>query len=265
MKFLHISILLIITLFIKSVTYSQISQEVWNQLSDKNPEFIGGDTAYKKFLAKELVYPNITDRDKRIASVRVISQFVVEKDGKLSNFSFDCDFEILGEYSQEDYDEISELYSAFYQTSMKNFLLKMPRWKPAEYKGEKVSVIYGLPVVFRYDDAVAPEKETEVLFTVVDEMPEFPGGDVAKFKFLATHIKYPVEAKEKKIQGTVYVSFVIDEEGTVTEVKVVKGIGYGCDEEAIRVVKLMPKWKPAKQKGKPVKIQQSLPIKFSLN
>jgi TonB family protein len=102
------------------------------------------------------------------------------------------------------------------------------------------------------------------VYTVVEDMPTYRGGDDARIKFLVSNIKYPEKARENGIQGTVYVSFVIDEVGTVTDVKVLRGIGNGCDEEAMRVVRLMPRWNPGKQSGKPVKVQFNMPIKFTL-
>lgn len=103
------------------------------------------------------------------------------------------------------------------------------------------------------------------IFTVVEEMPTFPGGDESRVKFLTENIHYPQMAKESGIQGTVFVTFVIDEKGRVADVKVLRGIGGGCDEEAIRVVKMMPPWNAGKQSGKPVRVQFNMPIKFTLN
>ena len=100
---------------------------------------------------------------------------------------------------------------------------------------------------------------------VVEEMPSFPGGDEARQKFLLENTKYPQMAKESGIQGTVYVTFVVDEKGKVADVRVLRGIGGGCDEEAMRVVKLMPSWNPGKQSGKAVRVQFNMPIKFTLN
>ncbi|HNW88714.1 MAG TPA: energy transducer TonB [Bacteroidales bacterium] len=103
------------------------------------------------------------------------------------------------------------------------------------------------------------------IFTVVEEMPSFPGGDESRIKFLTENIKYPQMAKESGIQGTVYVTFVVDEKGKVADVRVLRGIGGGCDEEAVRVVKLMPPWNAGKQSGKPVRVQFNMPIRFTLN
>lgn len=107
-------------------------------------------------------------------------------------------------------------------------------------------------------------EEERQIFMVVESMPEFPGGEPALYKYLAENIKYPQMAKESGIQGRVFVTFVVERDGSVTDVRVLRGIGGGCDEEAIRVVKAMPKWSPGKQRGKPVRVQYNLPVKFTL-
>lgn len=104
----------------------------------------------------------------------------------------------------------------------------------------------------------------EQIFMVVESMPGFPGGEQALNKYLYENIKYPQMAKESGIQGRVFVTFVVEKNGEVTDVRVLRGIGGGCDEEAIRVVENMPKWTPGKQRGKPVRVQFNLPIKFTL-
>lgn len=108
------------------------------------------------------------------------------------------------------------------------------------------------------------EEEAMEIFTVVESMPQFPGGDASLYKFLAENIEYPQIANESGIQGRVFLTFVVERDGSITDVKVLRGIGGGCDEEAIRVVQSMPKWKPGKQRGKPVRVQYNLPIKFTL-
>jgi protein TonB len=113
-------------------------------------------------------------------------------------------------------------------------------------------------------ETVEEEVVEEQIFTIVEEMPSFPGGEAALMKFLGNNIKYPAIAKDAGIQGTVFVTFVVDEDGNVKDVKVLRSIGGGCDEEAIRVVQSMPKWKPGKQRGKAVKVQYNLPIRFTL-
>lgn len=102
------------------------------------------------------------------------------------------------------------------------------------------------------------------IFTVVEEQPGYPGGEEARIGFLQQNIKYPEEAKELGIQGRVFVTFVVEVDGSITDVRVLRGIGGGCDEEAVRVVRAMPKWVPGKQRGVPVRVQFNLPIKFTL-
>ena len=108
-------------------------------------------------------------------------------------------------------------------------------------------------------------EETQEPFKVVEQMPEYPGGDEARIKFLRDNIKYPSIARESGITGTVFLTFVIGRDGRISNIKVLRGIGGGCDEEAVRVVKLMPSWIPGKQAGKSVPVQFNLPIKFTLN
>jgi TonB family protein len=108
------------------------------------------------------------------------------------------------------------------------------------------------------------EPDNSAIFTVVEEMPEYPGGDEARVAFLSKNIQYPQLAKESGVQGTVYLTFVVDTKGNVTHVEVLRGIGSGCDEEAARVTRMMPRWKPGKQSGKPVQVQFNMPVKFSL-
>ncbi|MCD4665966.1 MAG: energy transducer TonB [Bacteroidales bacterium] len=106
--------------------------------------------------------------------------------------------------------------------------------------------------------------EEELIFMVVESMPCFPGGDVARIKYLNESIKYPEMARESGIQGLVFVTFVVEKDGSVSNVKILRGIGGGCDEEAIRVIKNMPKWIPGKQRNVPVRVQFNMPIRFVL-
>jgi protein TonB len=111
---------------------------------------------------------------------------------------------------------------------------------------------------------VIEQKPEAEIFTVVEEQPQYPGGEAALMKYLQENIKYPEEAKELGIQGRVFVTFVVEVDGSITDVKVLRGIGGGCDQEAVRVVKSMSKWIPGKQRGVPVRVQFNLPIKFTL-
>ena len=111
---------------------------------------------------------------------------------------------------------------------------------------------------------VIEQEAPKEIFTVVEEQPTYPGGDEARIKFLQANMKYPEEAKELGVQGKVFVTFVVEVDGSITDVKVLRGIGSGCDDEAVRVVKSMPKWVPGKQRGVPVRVQFNLPINFKL-
>lgn len=109
------------------------------------------------------------------------------------------------------------------------------------------------------------EEVEEEIFMVVEDDPEFPGGLDALAQYLAKNIQYPDLARQNNITGRVYVTFVVEKDGSVGQVKVLRDIGGGCGAEAMRVVKSMPKWKPGKQRGKPVRTQFNLPVNFDLN
>ncbi len=113
------------------------------------------------------------------------------------------------------------------------------------------------------NDAITEEDEQP--FVVVEQMPQFPGGLEEMMKFIRNNLKYPVVAQEMGISGTVIVNFVVGRDGKITRIKVMRGIGSGCDEEAVRVLEKMPAWSPGKQGGKPVLVSYTIPIKFQLN
>jgi len=108
------------------------------------------------------------------------------------------------------------------------------------------------------------EEEDVQIFTVVENDPEFPGGMEALYKYLRSNIKYPQLARDNNITGKVYVTFVVEKDGSIANPRVLKDIGGGCGAEAIRVVKAMPKWTPGKQRGKAVRVQFNLPVSFNL-
>ena len=108
------------------------------------------------------------------------------------------------------------------------------------------------------------EEEVDEIFTIVEDQPEFPGGMQAFYSFVSKRMKYPSQAKRMGIEGRVYLEFVVGKDGAVTNVRSVKGIGAGCDEEAVRVMKTVPKFKPGKQRGRAVKVKMVMPIYFKL-
>ena len=114
-------------------------------------------------------------------------------------------------------------------------------------------------------EAPVEEEEEEVVFVVVESMPEFPGGQQALFKYLSENVKYPVIAQENGIQGRVICQFVVNKDGSIVDVEVVRSGGDpSLDKEAVRVIKSMPKWKPGKQRGKAVRVKYTVPVNFKL-
>lgn len=221
------------------------------------PEFPGGLEAFGKFLASNIKYP-ATAREQKIQG-RVIITFVVEKDGSLSN----------------------ERVVRGITDDLNNEALRViklsPHWQPGMQNNRTVRVQYSVPINF----ALAPDADitktvtptfsiasaqsgSDPVFTSVEQVPEFKGGLEAFGKFLATNMKYPKAARDNNVQGKVIITFVVEKDGSLSNMKVVRGIGSGCDEEAVRVLSISPAWKPGIQNGKPVKVQYSVPISFTL-
>lgn len=120
-------------------------------------------------------------------------------------------------------------------------------------------------VEYTIEDTKEEVVEEAEIFQVVEQLPEFPGGDEALFKYLSDNLVYPDRAREAGIEGRVMVGFVVEPDGRISNVKVVRSKAAALDEEAIRVVKAMPKWKAGKQRGKAVRVQYQIPITFTLN
>ncbi len=115
------------------------------------------------------------------------------------------------------------------------------------------------------EEIIIEEEEEEEFFMVVENMPEFPGGDLGLMKYIQKNVRYPAIAKEYNITGKVYVSFIVDKTGSVTNVKIVRGVDKNLDAEALRVVKSLPKYTPGRQMGRPVRVMFTIPINFTLN
>ena len=119
------------------------------------------------------------------------------------------------------------------------------------------------------EDAIFDDEEEEEvadeIFTIVEQQPGYPGGMGAFYQFIQKKMKYPSQARRMGIEGKVFVQFVVGKDGTITDVKVIRGVGAGCDEEAARVIQSSPKWTPGKQRGKAVKVRMVLPITFKLS
>ena len=114
------------------------------------------------------------------------------------------------------------------------------------------------------NNMVVGEDSTAAPYTIVEQMPEYPGGETALRKYLSASVKYPRIATENGVQGKVYVNFVVDKNGSISNVKVIRGVDSALDQEAVRVIKMMPKWIPGKQNGETVRVSYTVPINFVL-
>lgn len=216
-----------------------------------NAGFPGGDEACFRWIKDHIKYPKECI-EKEIQG-RVQISFVVEKDGSIT------DTKVLRSIHPLLSEEALRVVKA------------MPKWAPAKVKGQTVRSRFNLPVSFRLSTHVVtvegtpsgPYSDNDSIYGVVDELASFPGGEAACMKWLSDHIKYPEECKKEGIEGRVHVQFVVNKDGSIPEVKVLKSPHPLLSEEAIRVVKAMPKWKPAKVKGEIVRQRFILPIKFN--
>ncbi|MEM7163178.1 MAG: energy transducer TonB [Bacteroidota bacterium] len=123
---------------------------------------------------------------------------------------------------------------------------------------KKLLILLFIPITFSLN------AQDDLLISPIEISPEYPGGVEALKSFIANEIKYPLVANKAGVSGTVFVTFVVDKSGEVRDAEVLRGIGGGCDEEALRVVGLMEKWNPGTQRGKAVHVQYNIPIKFAL-
>jgi len=119
-------------------------------------------------------------------------------------------------------------------------------------------------IVIKIVKQVEEKEDDNRIFTIVEEQASFEGGNQAALQFMATKLKYPSRAQRMGVEGKVFCQFVVNRDGSLEDVKVLRGIGAGCDEEAVRVIKLLPPWKPAKQRGRPVRSIHSLFVQFQL-
>ncbi len=223
------------------------------------------------FVYQNLKYPSVA-RDSGIAGT-VVARFTIDKDGKVQSPKI---LKPLGGGTDEEVLRVIE---------------QMPQWKPAQQDGKAVAFEYTLPVKFKIDDAPASEDPGEakdnkaelnddetirntLVFRRVDEMARFPGcedeadpescAQQKLIQFIYDHLYYPTEAKEAKVEGVVIWSFVVEKNGAISDFKLMKGIGHGCDEAVKNVLELMPKWIPGQYEGEAARVQINLPVRFKL-
>ena len=227
------------------------------QIVDQMPEFPGGTEALLKFVTNNVKYPEKA-KDEEISG-RVFISFVIEKDGSVSNV------------------EVKRGIGGGCDEEAVRVIKSLPNWKPGIKDGKPVRVSYMMPINFKLTDDTPTKsvKKTEAnkpdmkpnadgVYQIVEEMPSFPGGDQKLMEYIAKNINYPQEARDKGIEGRVFIGMVIEKDGSVSKVKILRGIGGGCDEEAERVISSMPKWMPGKVGGEPVPVSYMLPVNFKL-
>lgn len=219
------------------------------------PEFPGGMKNLKEYLTTAIRYPE--DAKEKGIEGRVSCRFTIQKDGSIT-----------------DVEVIRGVDPSLDQEAVR-MLEVMPMWKPGRQRGRNVAVSYTVPVSFRLTSKkkslqimsstqVRKQDTSGRIFTVVEQMPEYPGGMGQLLPFLAKSIKYPVLAQENGIQGRVSCSFVINPDGSLSDIGVVRGIDPMLDAEAIRVLKSMPNWKPGIQNNMAVAVRYTVPVTFRL-
>ena len=209
---------------------------------EKMPSFPGGDAELLKYIATNIKYPKESQDNGEQG--RVICSFIVGRDGSVNN------------------PEVLRGVTPLLNEEAVRVINTMPRWNPGMQRGKAVAVKYTVPITFRLKSPVEEAKEETL--TVVDVMPQYPGGDRELLKFIAQSIKYPTDAQEAGVQGRVICSFVVDKKGNIVEPKIIRGIDPSLDAEALRVIGMMPLWTPGRQDGKAVRVLYTVPITFRL-
>lgn len=209
---------------------------------EKMPSFPGGDAELLKYIASNIKYPKESQDNGEQG--RVICSFIVGRDGSVNN------------------PEVLRGVTPLLNEEAVRVINTMPRWNPGMQRGKAVAVKYTVPITFRLKSPVVETKEETL--TVVDVMPQYPGGDHELLKFIAQSIKYPTDAQEAGVQGRVICSFVVDKKGNIVEPKIIRGIDPSLDAEALRVIGMMPRWTPGRQDGKAVRVLYTVPITFRL-
>ncbi|QHS55425.1 TonB family protein [Mucilaginibacter sp. 14171R-50] len=216
---------------------------------EHSPGFPGGQAAFSRFLSKNLKYPAEARKNK--VEGRVVVNFVVETDGSLSDIRV-----LRGVGSGTDEEAVRVLKTS-------------PKWKPGVQNGRKVRVQYTVPITFSLGNKLTStgepaSSEGSPVFTAVEQSPVFPGGDKAFSEWLGKNVKYPKPARDANIQGRVIVTFVVEKDGSLSGIRVIRGVSPDIDKEALRVMNLSPAWRPGLQNGHTVRVAYSLPINFSL-
>ncbi len=237
------------------------------------PSFSYESQTVEQFVSNVMIYPKAAGTEKGVVNINM----VVNEDGSLSDV------------------QVGSTSNPVFNDEAVRIVKSMPAWTPAKFKGKPVRLKVSLPIKFqpqetsssmmigsfdvkgndeiggemlRAKEIIAqPESPTtkdQKVFDVVEQMPSYPGGPNALFAYLSTIIHYPEDAEENGAQGRVIVTFVVENDGSISEVKVAKSVFPSLDKEAVRVVSSMPRWNPGKQNGKAVRVKYTVPVTFRL-
>src|SRR5688572_2656098 len=211
----------------------------------------GGIDAFQEYITSNLNYPTLSLRSKTQGIVEV--SFIIEKNGSVSNAEI-----------------IKGLDDACNKEAIR-VVKTSPNWVPAKHKGQVVRQRVVMPINFTIPSQlatqppVADSSKTNTLKQIAPEEAARPeGGQDAFFAYLKANQKYPAKAKKNQVQGKVMVEFVVEKDGSLSNLKVIKRLGNGLDEEAIRLIEKGPKWLPAKYNGEPIRQKMILPVIFQL-
>ncbi|MDR2815156.1 MAG: energy transducer TonB [Proteiniphilum sp.] len=229
---------------------------------DIMPIYPGGTPEMHRFIANTLKYP--VEARERNAQGLVVYTFVVEKDGTLSNFN------------------IIHRADSLLNGEALRILQAMPPWRPARHSGEIVRAETYVPMYFRLNQnaiaagtPVQPTRdyskkdvvvlESNTIYTIVDKMPQYTYGETELYAFIAHNLRYPREARQEGIEGRILCSFVVASDGSISNIEVVEGSNKLLNEEAVRVLGLMPRWIPGEDKGEKVHVKCLLPVDFVID
>lgn len=221
-------------------TVGTAGQDSLYAVVDTLPEFPGGKAACTRWLRGQIRYPDDCLKAGVEGTVKV--SFVVEADGAVTGA-----------------EAVSSPHPSLSAEALR-VVAEMPRWKPGRRAGEAVRARFTLPVSFRLDGEVLGFADG--LFADPEVAPEFPGGREAMQAWLGKHLKYPRACRSRYIEGKVFVTFVVEADGSLADVEVIKSPHEALSAEAVRVVRKMPRWKPGTLSGKPVKVRYVLPVLF---
>jgi TonB family protein len=241
--------ILVLAMSLPLMSTSQNTTDIYRSV-EQMPQFPGGEVALMKYIMSHVNYPEGSDQ-----KGTVILQFVVETDGSIGQVRV-----------------VRSLGEAFDQEAIR-LVKSLPNFTPGRQNGQPVPVWYTLPVRFsnrsgepRPSDAPSSfdqdSPNDSIIYKSVEQMPQFPGAEAGLLKYIKSHVNYPEGSDQ---EGVVILQFVVKTDGSIGQVRVLRSLGEAFDQEAIRLVKSLPKFTPGRQNGQPVAVWYTLPVRFTRN